>query len=88
MSYQHLLLATVLLTSPTLAVASSASLPGAAHTWSNDSGGYKGLVKSTQPVTVMYFTSSPSQEVFDATIVLNGDSQQLSHDVLADKEEL
>lgn len=42
----------------------------------------------TQPVTVMYFTSSPIQEVFDATIVLNGDSQLLSHDVLADKEEL
>ena len=36
----------------------------------------------------MYFTSSPIQEVFDATIVLNGDSQLLSHDVLADKEEL
>ena len=53
MSYQHLLLATVLLASPTLAVASGTSLSGVKHTWSNDSGGYKGLGKSTQQVTVM-----------------------------------
>ena len=33
--------------------------PGAAHTWSNDSGGYKGLVKSTQPVTVMDADADP-----------------------------